>query len=102
MSTENTVIEKKSKLIEKIKEPGKYKVIVCNDDTTPMEFVISMLIAIFKHNQASAMDLTMNIHTNGSAIAGTYNFEIAEQKSIDATNLARAHGWPLLIKVEPE
>jgi ATP-dependent Clp protease adaptor protein ClpS len=105
MATEH-IIEQESKVIrknsEKIKEPEKFKVIVCNDDVTPIEFVVSMLIAIFRYNQKSALDLTMQIHHKGSAIAGIFRYEIAEQKAIDATNLSRSHGWPLIIKIEQE
>jgi len=100
--TTDTIVEKKTRTTTRIKEPGKFKVIVCNDDSTPIEFVVSMLIAVFRHNQKTALGLTLQIHTQGSAIVGTYNYEVAEQKAIDGTNLARAHGWPLIIKVEPE
>ena len=102
MATSDTIVEKKTKIIDSLKEPGKFKVIVCNDDVTPIEFVISMLIAVFRHNEKSALELTLSIHNSGSAIAGTFTFEVAEQKALDATNLARAHGYPLIIKVEPE
>jgi ATP-dependent Clp protease adaptor protein ClpS len=61
-----------------------------------------MLISVFRHNEKSALELTLSIHNSGSAIAGTFTFEVAEQKALDATNLARAHGYPLIIKVEPE
>lgn len=103
MSTD-TVIEKKvvKQTARKNKEPGKYKVIVCNDDSTPIEFVISMLIAVFKHSEKSALELTLKIHNSGSAIAGIYAHEVAEQKQTDATTLARGHGYPLIIKVEEE
>ena len=67
-----------------------------------MEFVIVMLISVFRHSQEAATDLTLAIHNDGSAVAGVYSFEVAEQKSIDSTNLARANGYPLIIKVEPE
>jgi ATP-dependent Clp protease adaptor protein ClpS len=87
---------------EKIEPPNRYKVVVCNDDVTPVEFVVSMLIMIFKHNEKSALELTLLVHKSGSAVAGTFSYEVAEQKSIDATNLARASGYPLIIKVEPE
>lgn len=98
----DTIVEKKIKTTNKLKEPGKFKVIVCNDDTTPIEFVIAMLISVFRHDEGSALVLTLKIHTQGNAIAGTYSFEVAEQKAVDGTNLARAHGYPLIIKVEPE
>jgi ATP-dependent Clp protease adaptor protein ClpS len=85
-----------------IKTPSRYKVIVLNDDYTPMEFVIIMLMAIFKHGQDDAVALTMKIHNEGSAVAGIYNYEIAEQRAIDATQLAREHGHPLVVRVEEE
>lgn len=100
--TTDTIVEKQTKTTKKSQEPGKYKVVVCNDDVTPIEFVISMLIAVFRHDQKSALELTLQIHNQGSAVAGIFTYEIAEQKAIDGTNLARSHGWPLIIKVEPE
>lgn len=87
---------------EKIKEPPRYKVIVLNDDVTTMEFVVAMLMLIFKHHQDSAMKLTMDIHNNGSAVAGIYTHEIAEQKVLDATSMARENGYPLVIKAEQQ
>lgn len=86
----------------RIKEPGKFKVVVLNDDFTPIEFVIDLFVIIFNHNEATAISLTSKIHNEGSAVAGTYTYEIAEQKGIDATTLARGLGHPLVIKVEPE
>jgi ATP-dependent Clp protease adaptor protein ClpS len=84
------------------KEPGKFKVIVCNDDYTPMEFVIAMFMSIFKHGQEVAVELTIKIHNEGTAVAGVYTYEIAEQKVLDATHLAREHGHPLVLKLEQE
>jgi ATP-dependent Clp protease adaptor protein ClpS len=101
MSTDNFVAQK-NKTTDKLKEPGKYKVIVCNDDVTPVEFVVSMLVAVFRHDEKSALELTLKIHNSGSAVAGTFAYEVAEQKAIDATNLARSSGYPLITKVEPE
>jgi ATP-dependent Clp protease adaptor protein ClpS len=101
MSTD-TVIEKKKTTSRKFQEPKKYKVVICNDDVTPMEFVISMLMTVFKHTEEQAYNLTMAVHHQGSAVAGIYHYEIAEQKAIDGVNLARAQGYPLLIKVEEE
>ena len=101
MSTD-TIIEKKKSTLKKFKEPSKYKVIVCNDDVTPVEFVIVMLISVFRLSEAESTALTLKVHKEGSAIAGIFSYEIAEQKTIDATNLARANSFPLIIKVEPE
>lgn len=101
MSTE-IVVKKKQTTKRTIKEPVKYKVIIHNDNVTPIEFVIVMLVSVFKHSQQSALDLTMTVHNQGNAVAGIYSYEIAEQKSIDGINMARANGFPLIIKVEPE
>jgi ATP-dependent Clp protease adaptor protein ClpS len=98
----STDIQLDEKIKVKISEPKNWKVILLNDDSTPMEFVISMLIAVFRHTEKSAVELTLSIHNSGSAIAGTFTFEIAEQKALDSTNLARSHGYPLIIKIEPE
>jgi ATP-dependent Clp protease adaptor protein ClpS len=102
----DTIIEKDTKTIsknkEKSQEPTRYKVIVCNDDVTPVEFVISMLVAVFRHSEKSSLELTLKIHNNGHAVVGIYSYEVADQKGIDATNLARTNGFPLIIKVEPE
>jgi ATP-dependent Clp protease adaptor protein ClpS len=95
----NPVIEEKQIVKRKLREPKKYKVMVLNDDYTPMEFVIALLISIFKHGEAQAAAITQKIHTEGSAAAGTYSHEIAEQKALDATDLARSYGHPLILKV---
>lgn len=100
----DTVIEKKTRTVSKNKngEPGKYKVVVCNDNVTPVDFVISMLIDIFRYDEKRALDLTLTIHNSGNAVAGIFSYEVAEQKALDGTNLARANSYPLIIKVEPE
>jgi len=85
-----------------ILNPGKYKVVVQNDDVTPMEFVIAMLVQIFGHSEDRAKDITIQIHNNGVGIAGVFTYEVAEQKGIESTLLARQHGWPLAIKIEEE
>ena len=101
MSTD-TIIEKDIVTDRDLKEPPKYKALVLNDNVTPMEFVIVMLMKIFKHTEDTAYDLTMNIHNNGSAVAGIYSHEVAEQKVADAVDLARANEFPLKLKVEAE
>lgn len=94
------------KIDEKIKvrvtEPKQWKVILLNDDTTPVEFVVALLIEVFKHNQDSAKTVTMQVHETGSGIAGIYSFEIAEVKAVEATNLSRDNGYPLQLKLEEE
>lgn len=83
-------------------EPGKFKVVLVNDDKTPIEFVIALLVKVFRHSEATAVAVTMQVHNEGSGIAGVYSYEIAEQKSIEATNISRQNGYPLIIKIEAE
>ena len=100
--TTDTVIDKKETTKYVLKEPSMYKVVVFNDDYTPMEFVIAMFMAVFRKSQDEAVDLTLKIHNEGRAIAGIYTSEIAEQKSTDATEMARTHGHPLIVAVEKQ
>jgi len=100
--TTATDIKLDEKIKQKVVEPKKWKVIFLNDDQTPMDFVVSVLTQVFKHSEDSARDITLQIHQQGSAVAGTYTFEIAEAKAVESTNLARASGFPLQIKLEEE
>jgi ATP-dependent Clp protease adaptor protein ClpS len=100
MSTTEIQIDEKIK--QQIQEPKRWKVVLLNDDTTPMDFVIGVLTEIFKHTQETAKEITIEIHTTGSGIAGVYSFEIAEVKAVEATQLARSNGFPLQIKMEEE
>lgn len=90
------------KVVIKVTEPRQWKVILINDDTTPMDFVISILIEIFKHNVDTAKDIMIQVHETGSGIAGIYSYEIAESKATETTNLARANGYPLQLRLEEE
>jgi ATP-dependent Clp protease adaptor protein ClpS len=67
-----------------------------------MEFVIGVLIEIFKHTQDTAREIMLQVHEEGSGVAGVYSFEIAEAKAVEATNLARTNGHPLQLKLEEE
>ena len=96
----DVLIDEKVKVVTT--EPEKYRVILLNDDVTPMDFVINILVSIFKHSTDTAKDLTLKIHKEGSAIVGVYTYEIAEQKGIEATNESRQHGFPLQVKIQRE
>jgi ATP-dependent Clp protease adaptor protein ClpS len=99
-TTDDVQLDEKVKL--EIIEPKKWKVIFLNDNHTPMEFVVTVLVEIYKHTIEVANELTMQIHDTGSGVAGTYTFEIAEIKAVETTTLARAQGFPLQIKLEEE
>ena len=100
MSTTDIQLDEKIKI--KATEPKRWKVILLNDDSTPMEFVIGILIEIFKHTSDTASDIMLQVHETGSGVAGVYSFEIAEAKAVEATNQARTAGHPLQIKLEEE
>jgi ATP-dependent Clp protease adaptor protein ClpS len=98
----STDIQLDEKIKVKISEPNRWKVIFLNDDSTPMEFVISLLVEIFKHTPETAHAIMLQVHETGSGIAGVYSFEIAEAKAVEATNQARSNGYSLQIKLEEE
>jgi ATP-dependent Clp protease adaptor protein ClpS len=98
----DTIFDEKTTTRNRVKEPSKYKVVVFNDDFTPMEFVIAMFMTVFGKNETDAIKLMLSIHNEGSAIAGVYSHEIAEQKVVDATTLARNNGHPLILKAQEE
>ncbi len=97
-----TDIQIDEKIKQKIIEPKRWKVVFLNDDSTPIDFVIGLLTETFKHTQETAKQITLEIHNEGSGIAGVYSFEIAEAKAVEATQLARGNGFPLQIKMEEE
>ena len=99
MTTEAKVIERTKVTVE---PPKLWKVIFLNDDQTPMDLVIELLTVIFKHSENRAKEITMEIHETGSGVAGVYTYEIAEQKGIEATAVARHNGAPLRIQVEQD
>jgi ATP-dependent Clp protease adaptor protein ClpS len=90
------------KISKKIEPPKKFHVIFLNDNKTPIDWVIEILIEIFRHNELTAQDLTLKIHNEGSAIVGTYHYEIAEQKLYETIKLSRDQGFPLMAKLEEE
>jgi ATP-dependent Clp protease adaptor protein ClpS len=90
------------KIKHTIKEPSQYKVIVLNDDHTPIDWVIDILKTIFRQSEVTAKDMTMKIHNEGSAVVGVYTYEIAEQKVHEAVTASRERGFPLGLTLEAE
>jgi ATP-dependent Clp protease adaptor protein ClpS len=84
----------------KLSYPDRFCVILYNDDFTPMDFVIQLLIEVFNHNISDATNLTYAVHEQGQAVAGVYFKEIAEQKVSDSSSLARLNGYPLKVTME--
>jgi len=104
MADTKTHIEVRPKIApkESVKEPGDYNVIYINDNVTSMEFVVESLSTVFNYARESAEALTMRVHEEGSAVVATLPYELAEQKGIEVTLLARANGYPLQVKIEQD
>jgi ATP-dependent Clp protease adaptor protein ClpS len=96
----DTAIKTLTKEKIKIEEPAKYDVVFLNDEVTTFEFVVKVLTQIFGKTTDQAIALTKQIHEQGKGIVGTYIYEIAEQKGIETTLLARQEGYPLQVKVQ--
>ncbi len=99
--TQSDVVVKSKTQIE-FALPRDHKVIFLNDEVTPMDFVVAVLIEIFEHNGETAETLATKIHTEGSAVIAVLPYELAEHKGIEATVSARSNGYPLQVKIEPE
>jgi ATP-dependent Clp protease adaptor protein ClpS len=94
------VVEPKTKT--KTKRPSLYRVILLNDDYTPMEFVVELLMTVFHKPQAEATRIMLHVHHNGSGVAGIYPYEVAETKVRAVDELARRAQHPLKCAMEPE
>ena len=85
-----------------LREPGLFRIIYLNDDITTMEFVIDSLVKFFDYNESTAERITEDINAAGSAVVAVLPYELAEQKGIEITMSARAQGFPLQLKLEPD
>ncbi len=84
----------------KLKPPKKYKVILMNDDYTPMEFVVQILTGFFGKTQEQATKIMLTVHTKGKAVCGEFSYQIAETKVEQVNNYSRQHQHPLLCTME--
>ncbi len=84
----------------KTKKPSMYKVLLLNDDYTPMEFVVLVLERFFHKNQEDATRIMLHVHQRGVGICGVYPFDVAETKVTQVTDFARRHEHPLQCTME--
>jgi ATP-dependent Clp protease adaptor protein ClpS len=87
---------------ERTAEPPKYKVILLNDDYTTFDFVIGVLIQVFKKPEIEAVQITMDVHKRGYGLCGIYTKEIAETKVGTVHEMSEAAGFPLRCIMEEE
>ena len=92
------VIEKKTK--KKLKKPSLYKVVMLNDDYTPMDFVVYLLKTFFHMNTDKASKIMLEVHNKGAGICGVFTLEIAETKILKVIDTSRKNDFPLICTLE--
>lgn len=86
----------------KTRKPSMYKVLMLNDDYTPMEFVVHVLERFFSKNREEAHTIMMHVHRRGVGICGVFTYEVAETKVTQVMDFARQHQHPLQCTLEKE
>ncbi|MDH5517801.1 MAG: ATP-dependent Clp protease adapter ClpS [Gammaproteobacteria bacterium] len=86
----------------KLKPPKRYKVVLINDDFTPMEFVIQVLQSFFRMDRESAVQVMMMVHTKGKGICGVFSKDIAETKVVQVNEYSRQNQHPLMCSMEED
>ncbi len=86
----------------KTKKPSMYKVLMLNDDYTPMEFVVHVLERFFGKNRSEATNIMLHVHRRGVGICGVFTYEVAETKVTQVIDYARKHQHPLQLTLEKE
>ena len=84
----------------RVKRPPLYRVVLINDDFTPMEFVVDILESVFGMERSRATQVMLEVHTKGKGVCGVFNFEIAETKVAQVMGIAKQHQHPLLCTME--
>jgi ATP-dependent Clp protease adaptor protein ClpS len=86
----------------KTKKPSLYKVLILNDDYTPMEFVVHVLEQFFNKNREAAVEIMLHVHRHGVGICGVFTYEVAETKVAQVIEFSRRHQHPLQCTMEKE
>ena len=108
--TIQTSVQKQQKILDKPdiqedtepKKPPLYKILLLNDDFTPMDFVINILQRFFHKNHQEAMRITLQVHHEGSGLCGIYTYEVAETKVHEVRCFSKQHQHPLQCILEKE
>jgi ATP-dependent Clp protease adaptor protein ClpS len=98
--TPHTTGDVREKTSNQTREPDDWRVLLLNDDYTPMDFVVEILETIFHRHPAEAYRVMMQVHTRGSGVAGVYSHEVAETKVVQVVELAQQSGYPLQATME--
>jgi ATP-dependent Clp protease adaptor protein ClpS len=85
---------------QKLKEPENYRVVLLNDDFTTMEFVVQVLVTVFRKSEADAQRIMLDVHRKGRGVVGVYTWDLAVTKAEEVHTLARKEEFPLRCVVE--
>ena len=102
MAQTGTTTRTRTKVKTKTERPRLHKVILINDDYTPREFVVSVLMAEFRMSEDQAYKVMITAHRRGVCVVAVYTKDVAETKATRATDAGRRKGYPLLFTTEPE
>lgn len=94
--------QEETKVLPEVKLPRRFKVILLNDDYTPMDFVVEILKRFFRLNEQMASQVMLQIHIQGKGVGGIYTRDIAETKVAQVNDYSRSNEHPLLCVMEPE
>lgn len=97
----STDLKPKIAIRTNVAPPPEYRVIFVNDNKTTVDFVVDILITLFNYEEEGAKAITLKIHDEGAAVVAIMPYELAEQKALETTALARSNGFPLNVKIEP-
>jgi len=92
----------KPEIAYQVKKPRKYRVLLVNDDYTPMDFVVEVLVRFFCLSQSDAISTMLQVHRQGRGVCGLFTREIAEAKVVLVNGFSQEHEYPLLCQMEPE
>lgn len=99
--TKNQILDTKKLTKKHLRRPQMYQVVIMNDDNTTFETVIDIGIKVFGMSEDDAHCLTLEVHLSGCARIGPFTYDVADTKSIEATDMARVKEEPLMVDVEP-
>lgn len=98
-TSDNLLLDKAT---QKAKPPKRYKVVLLNDDFTPMDFVVDVLMRFFAMDEAKAMQVMLAVHQQGKGVCGVYSRDVAETKAYQVNQYSRQNQHPLMCQIEAE
>lgn len=98
----DTAVVTETRKKERLQKPRMYKVLLHNDHYTTREFVVAILMDVFRKSETEAVEIMLHVHHKGMGVAGVYTYDVAATKVDKVHRLAQAHEYPLKLSIEPE